>query len=113
VTELSEQADSGEAFTLKLRYKKPDGDKSHLLTFSIMDKGNALEAASPDVKFAAAVAQFGLLLRGSEHKGSASFRSLEKLALEGASEDRHGYRAEFLELVRAAESLASDSVAPE
>jgi Ca-activated chloride channel family protein len=113
VTELSEQADSGEAFTLKLRYKKPDGDKSHLLTFTIMDEGNALEAASPDVKFAAAVAQFGLLLRGSEHKGSASFRSLEKLALEGAREDRHGYRAEFLELVRAAESLASESVAPE
>ena len=113
VTDLSEQADSGEAFTLKLRYKKPEGKKSHLLSFSIMDEGDTMEAASPDVKFAAAVAQFGLLLRDSEHKGSASFRSVEKLALEGTGADEHGYRAGFLEMVRAAEALAAESDAIE
>ena len=105
----SDQADSGEAFTLKLRYKKPEGQKSHLLTFAIVDEGHTLEAAPPDVKFSAAVAQFGLLLRDSEHKGSASFGSVEALALEGTGADSHGYRAEFLEMVRAAESLVAES----
>jgi Ca-activated chloride channel family protein len=102
----SEAAESGETFTLKLRYKEPDGDKSQLLTFPVEDGGDTIDAASPDVKFAAAVAQFGLLLRDSEHKGSASFRSVEQLAAEGVGADPHGYRAEFLELIKAAEALA-------
>jgi Ca-activated chloride channel family protein len=109
VTGLSEQADSGETFTLKLRYKEPEGEESRLLTFPITDEGHAMEAASPDVRFAAAVAQFGLLLRDSEHKGSASFRSVEKLALEGAGADKHGYRAEFFDLVQKAEELVAAS----
>jgi len=105
----SEEADNGELFTLKLRYKEPDGDQSRLLTFPIADQGHGMEAASEDLRFAAAVAQFGLLLRDSEYKGNASFGSVTRLALEGAGPDKHGYRAELFEMVRRAEALAVQS----
>jgi Ca-activated chloride channel family protein len=105
----SEEADNGELFTLKLRYKEPDGDQSRLLTFPVADQGRRIEAASEDLRFAAAVAQFGLLLRESEYKGDASFGSVTELALEGAGPDKQGYRTEFFELVRRAEALVVQS----
>ncbi len=64
---------SGELFTLKIRYKEPDGDKSAKLEFPITDNGEAFAKASDDFKFASAVASFGMLLRNSEFKGSATY----------------------------------------
>ncbi len=104
-TAPSDAASSEELFTLKLRYKKPDGDTSKLLAFPITDGGSTLEDASPDFKFAASVAGFGMLLRESEHKGDASFNSVRKLAQQGLGEDGFGYRAEFVKLVQKAKRL--------
>ena len=69
------------------------------------DAGGSLAAASPDFKFAAAVAEFGLLLRDSAHKADASFEQVQLLGLEGRDADQHGYRAEFHELVERAKQL--------
>ena len=91
--------------TVKLRYKKPDEDKSKPLEFPIVDPGTRLSKASADFKFAAAVAGFGMLLRDSEHKGSASFDDVLALAKKGKSTDLGGYRKEFIELVEAARKL--------
>jgi Ca-activated chloride channel family protein len=104
-TEPTREAGSGELFTIKLRYKKQDGDKSSLLSFPVTDPGTGYAAAPPDFKFAAAVASFGMILRDSPHKGSATFESVIELAGEGLGRDAHGYRAEFIELVRKARSL--------
>src|SRR5215467_3459723 len=60
---------SSEMLTVKLRYKKPDGDKSELMEKPVIDSNAAFASTSPDFKFAAAVAEFGMLLRDSEHKG--------------------------------------------
>ena len=98
---------SKELFFLKLRYKQPDGDTSSLLEFPVADGGAAYSAASGEFKFAAAVAAFGMLLRDSKHKGSASYDSVLELGGEGAVRDPHGYRAEFLELVGKAKALSS------
>jgi Ca-activated chloride channel family protein len=46
-----------------------------------------------------------MLLRDSEYKGGATFRLVRELASAGLGEDRGGYRAGFLELVRQAEDL--------
>jgi Ca-activated chloride channel family protein len=68
------RAASGELATVKLRYKEPDGDASRLLT-RVVDN-SVSPAMSDNLRLASAVAELGMLLRGSEHKGEASFESV-------------------------------------
>ncbi len=96
---------SGELLTVKLRYKEPTGDTSRKIEVPVRDSGASYAAASEDFKFAASVATFGMLLRGSEHAPGASLGLAHELAGEGAGPDPHGYRAEFLNLVRTAMDL--------
>ncbi len=63
---------NGELFTLKLRYKAPNGTKSELMTFTVEDAPVKIEQASEDFKFAASAAGFGMLLRNSPHKGDVT-----------------------------------------
>src|SRR6185503_12020789 len=102
----TDAAQSGELLTLKLRYKDPEGDASRLLSYPIADSGKGLDDASPDFKFAAAVAEFGMLLRDGPQAKEAGLDRVRALALEGRSTDAGGYRAEFLDLVDRARRLA-------
>ena len=90
---------SGDYFTLSVRYKAPDGEKSTLLEYP-MGEEIAVETPSEDSAFAAGVAEFGMLLRDSQYKGTASYGGIvgRLSRLPGVAED--GYKAEFLELVR-------------
>jgi Ca-activated chloride channel family protein len=97
---------SRELLTLKLRYKQPDGDKSRLLEFPVTDNGRRFANASTDFKFAAAVAEFGMLLRDSEFAGNSSYGAVLELAGEAKGTDAEGYRSEFLTLVKTAQRLA-------
>ena len=101
-----EPGSSSELLTLKLRYKRPDGDTSRLLEFPLTDRGETWEKSSRDFRFAAAVAGFGMLLRESPHKGSATWDSVREMAMEGRGDDRLGYRGEFLTLIDKAKALA-------
>ena len=93
----------GEILTVKLRYKEPEGTESRLLT-EVLPRGEAsLGSMSGDFKFAAAVAAFGMLLRGSPHAGNATFDATLELAAPSAGDDPH--RREFVELVRRAKAL--------
>jgi len=102
-SETGAAAGSGELLTVKLRYKQPQGSKSRLIERPVVDRGETLRSASPDFRFAAAVAAFGMLLRDSEYKGSATFGMVGDLAASGRSDDRYGFRAEFEQLVELAE----------
>src|SRR4029079_16380061 len=82
---LTEAAKNGELFTLKLRYKQPDGDKSTLMETPVKDAGKKYGEASRDFKFAAAVASFGMLLRNSPYAGNATLASVEELARSGVA----------------------------
>jgi Ca-activated chloride channel family protein len=93
---------SDELLTLKIRYKLPDGATSHLLEFPVTDTGQKFGQASPEYKFASAVAAFGMLLRDSKYKGTVTYDAVLEIATEGQGRDQHGYRAEFLDLVRTA-----------
>ncbi|MCX7432549.1 MAG: VWA domain-containing protein [Planctomycetia bacterium] len=96
---------SRELLTVKLRWKKPDGDASTLDEVPLVDRGGAFEQASADLRFAGAVAAFGMVLRNSEYKGEATLPLVAKIAAGALGPDRGGYRAEFLDLVRKAETL--------
>ena len=58
------------------------------------------------VRIAAAVASFGMLLRNSEHKGTATYETVLDIATESKGPDEHGYRAELLEIVRSARAIS-------
>jgi len=96
---------SEDLFTLKLRYKAPDGETSQLLSVPVPDAYSPVEGATEDFRFAAGVAAFGLLLRGSPYKGSATYDLALQLAQAGKGADAHGYRAEFVTLVQKAKNL--------
>jgi len=98
-------APSEEALSVKLRYKQPDGETSRLLERGAIDDGRAFGQASEDLKFAASVAGFGMLLRDSPSKGSLTFPGVLELAESSIGPDRSGYRKEFLGLVRKAQAL--------
>jgi Ca-activated chloride channel family protein len=93
---------SHESFTVKLRYKEPDGDKSRLLESGVADKGLSFADASTDLKFAAAVAGFGMLLRDSPHKGSLTCGGVLEIAHPMLTDDPSGYRKEFVAAVEQA-----------
>ncbi len=101
----TEAASSGELLTVKLRYKEPDGERSKLLSQPVRDDGKSYAHATEDFQFAAAVASFGMILRDSPYKGNISVDGVLELARQGMGQDRHGYRTEFLELVRKAKPL--------
>jgi Ca-activated chloride channel family protein len=95
-----------ESLVVKLRYKPPAGDESRLIKTGLVDKGAAaISQASDDLRFATAVAGFGMLLRDSPHKGGMTYDAVLELASSAAGNDPHGHRREFLALVRKARLL--------
>ena len=66
----------------------------------------SLDKTTADFRFAAAVAEFGMLLRDSKHKGDASWAEVAELA-KGSSERSDEHRMEFLTMVETAKRLAS------
>lgn len=95
-------AASPELLFVKVRYKDPDGSESRLLSRAVLDETGA---GSENLRFAAAVAAWGMLLRGSEHCAGYELADVVRLARASMGEDREGYRAEFVQLVEATRSL--------
>jgi len=94
----SASSDSPELLFVKLRYKDPDGDTSRLMEIPVMDRDGR---ASTDLRFASAVAAWGMLLRASEHCRDFTLAQVAELARGALGRDEGGYRAEFLRLVEA------------
>jgi Ca-activated chloride channel homolog len=93
---------NNELMTTKLRYKEPKETESKLLTIGLIDQNNSIENASDNLRFASAVAEFGLVLRKSRYKGSASFNSIINRANSAKGSDLKNYRKDFVELVNQA-----------
>lgn len=94
-----EAYDSNELMRLKLRYKPPTDTASLLIEKPIINSSTPVEQASDNFKFAAAVAEFGMLLRNSEYRGNSSFEQVLDLAETSKGVDLYGYRSEFIKLV--------------
>jgi Ca-activated chloride channel family protein len=107
-TDKSARPTDNEFLTLKMRYKAPEGDTSKKLEWPATDDGQFFSAASQDFQFAAAVAGFGLLLRDSQFKGNLTCGAVMEVAQSAIGEDKQGYRAEFIELVRKAKGLRQE-----
>ncbi|MBL7699166.1 MAG: VWA domain-containing protein [Chitinophagaceae bacterium] len=93
-----------EMMTVKFRYKKPGADKSILIEHPVKDF--ATRQTSDNFRFAAAVAQFGMLLNNSAFKQTSSFNNAKSLANGALGKDEEGYRAEFVTLIDKARKLS-------
>ena len=91
---------------IKLRHKAPQADKSELLEWPIAANVQDLRNVSRDVRFAAAVAEYGLLLRQSKFAANASYDHVLATATDAVGPDLAGYRTDFLDLVRKAAALS-------
>lgn len=97
-----------ELLTLKIRYKQPEGGASKKIEFPLEDgeSDKSVAEADADFRWAAAVAEFGMLLRNSRHVGDGSFDAVLELARGAIGDDPQGYRAEFVDLVRRAKEVS-------
>ena len=102
----------GEVCTVKLRWKKPDGDTSMLKEIPISEAQITSKTPSEDFRFASAVAEFALLASDSKFKGDASFDRILDRARHAKGEDLEGYRAEFIRLVETAQLIAPPTPPP-
>ncbi len=92
---------------LKIRYKLPDSEKSQLIQTPINSDNeySEIDRVPADIRFAASVAAFGQLLRGGTFTAQFTYGDVIKLAETATGKDPFGYRHEFLNLVRLAESI--------
>ncbi|MDP9229064.1 MAG: DUF3520 domain-containing protein, partial [Bacteroidota bacterium] len=103
---VSRASNSPEIMTIKFRYKAPDEDVSKLIEHPVIDNQVSVAKTTDNFRFAASVAEFGMLLRNSEFKSAASFDDVLRLSKKARGNDEEGYRSEFIRLVENAQSLA-------
>ena len=89
-----------------MRYKAPDGEKSVLVTHPVRA---ARTRPSEAMRFASAVAGFGMLLRESPNAGSLTWDQVLTLARGARGSDEDGYRADFIKLGETAAALKNGS----
>jgi len=96
---------SEEILTVKFRYKEPSGSESKLIEHPVIDNEIAFDRTSENFRFAACVAEFGMLLTDSKFRSNASFAHVIQTAINAKGKDIEGYRKEFITLVRKADNL--------
>jgi len=89
---------------VKIRYKLPKSDTSRLISTPITRMAEVARFADAprDARFAAGVAAFAELLRGGKYNGSLSYDDVIQMVSDARGPDAFGYRAEFIQLVKAA-----------
>ena len=95
-----------ELLHVALRYKSPDGERSVLRTHPVRERRRFDGRPSESMRFASAVAGFGMLLRNSPHAGALTWSQIVSLARGAAGEDPEGYRADFIRLAETAASVS-------
>ena len=107
-TEFSQPSStpSDELMNIKLRYKQPKGHKSVLLEFPVVDTQRDFNHSSENLRFAASVASYGMLLRGSHSTGNINWGHVHQWASQSLGSDPYGHRREFLELIERAQQLS-------
>ncbi|WP_310483287.1 VWA domain-containing protein [Chamaesiphon sp. VAR_48_metabat_403] len=99
-------ANSQELLQVRLRYKAPKSDTSQLITSNVADSNVTIGKASANLKFASAVAAYGMNISNSKYKGSTNFNTIIELATQSKGSDLDGYRAEFIRLVEKSKKIA-------
>ena len=95
---------SDELFTVKLRYQQPTGVGASRLITQTVRRDDAARG-NENLRFAAAVAEYGMLLRNSEYKAQSNWENVIAMARQNLGSDPGGYRAEFVRLAEVARGM--------
>ncbi len=97
---------TGEYAFVKIRYKLPDSGSSKLIETPVDNKVEykKIDDVPVEAKFSTSVAAFAQLLRGEGYIKSYSYDDVINLAQSAKGDDKFGYRAEFINLVRLAKN---------
>lgn len=101
---------SREMLTIKFRYKQNDSSASKMSSVIVNDEPKNLNSTSADFRFAAAVAEFGMLLRDSQYKQHATFDQAINMAKAAKDRDEDGYRSEFIRLAESAKIMVKNEL---
>jgi len=111
-TDTSASDPSGEYAFVKLRYKAPGAEDSILLErpVTLSDRVASTAAAPQWARFATSVAGYGEMLKGGEALGTGfGWEEIRNLANGAKGPDEFGYRAEFVQLTRLAETAEAQA----
>jgi Ca-activated chloride channel family protein len=98
-------SNSNDMLVLRVRYKLPDAAESTRMDIPLPDRATAFSRGDADFRFAASVAAFGMILKGSAYRGDATLEWVLDTATGSRGQDRGGYRSEFISLVQKAITL--------
>jgi len=98
---------SDELLTIKLRYKLPQEEVSRLIEHPLIDSHTPLAKTTANFRWSAAVAGFGMLLRGSEYVKGWRYDDVAMLAQGAKGRDQFGYQTEFIGLVKSMAAIGS------
>lgn len=93
------------AAIVRLRYKQPTASIASELAYNVDARSSSFGQSSTNLRWAATVAEFAMLLRNSKHKGTADYDHCEQMAHQSAGRDPFGYRKEMIGLIGKAKSL--------
>jgi len=108
--ERNAEATTSELAFLRIRYKLPGQDSSRLIERPITDRDAVRDIASaPEAtRWAAAVAGYGQLLRHDQFlRAGYGYDDVISLAQSARGRDEFGWRAEFIQLARSAQTAAA------
>ncbi len=101
----SKDSQSNELMTVKFRYKEPNDTSSKLIVETLFDKQLPFSSTSNNFMFAAAVVEFGMLLKDSKYKGTSTYKEVIAMAKTAKGPDEDVYRSEFARLAETCELL--------
>lgn len=96
---LTDNLSAGNYAQFDFRYKKPNETESRLLQHNINSIPQSIATASENMRFAAAITSFGLILKESKYKGSANKKLVQDLGKNAKNFDPNAYRSKFLDIV--------------
>ncbi|MDX1565071.1 MAG: DUF3520 domain-containing protein, partial [Phycisphaeraceae bacterium] len=107
-----EEKHNNELLFVRIRYKKPEAEKSVKIAFPVQDSGTKYAESTDDFKVAATTAGLGLMLRDSKYKGDLNYDKLLKMAetvvdaRKEAGDEAPGHRRELIKMIRQAKMLS-------
>jgi Ca-activated chloride channel family protein len=101
----STTSQSSELGFIKVRYKDPEAEQSQLFDQPIATEAVPYESCSPDFRFAAGMASFGMVLRNSPYKGDSTYQVVGNLLRSGKGRDPLGQRTEWTPLSERAQEV--------
>jgi Ca-activated chloride channel family protein len=96
---LSDNLMAASVANFDFRYKKPNETSSRLLNHTVNTAIAEYSQSSENMRFAASVTCFGLMMKQSKYKSDATKEMVLDLGTKATTFDPNGFRKEFLKLI--------------